>query len=655
MSAEDAVCSLAGAPSSWCAAQTTAAVPRTQGVKGTRRNFKVTTAHAPTTSAAHGSFEDKVDAAHGASSCSRGGDDAVSCVASSIHMTVGGAPEEAVTATPLAAQSELADEAAAVQRIVFEESVDTAAVVTPAELQRMRVEAAVGGAQPGALGKLPTPYETRLITAEVLRDWTGWEDLDLVYSTQLRVDADMMIGVDQIGAQLPRLASLKLNCSRIPRVRQLGTGYHELKYLWLNSCHVTDLGGIAACCPSLVELYLPFNHVCDLAPVMALCETLEVLDVEGNLLDDIADLRSVLSSLRKVRSLSLVGNPLTYQHQARVREAYRDLLAEEGRGAGESTATTGGIDSPVLLLAEQRPFSHVLAAFVRLLMPQLQTLDDVDIDAIIAANPFAPSPVPGSPSEVANQRRTAPFSVHVDPLSDGLAEELRLVEECIRNTDAFDPLLAAVDEANRRVYTRPSTSGSGARPRHAPRTAMGLARPSTSQWRGAPTRLCSWGVSTMEASTLTTGATLAGNATASLRRRLPESTTEALDEAHDTPSPTVPSTGNGDGSTRLNGFSHRDHSCCSASAITTPTSALGGGARIAALLADDSEEEEWEHFKSSLLRSQSAATPSYSKFLHSQYEETGEAADTQQTDDFDKELRMELTRLRMRIAKEHRE
>ncbi|CAG9572740.1 conserved hypothetical protein [Leishmania major strain Friedlin] len=724
MTADDSISSAAGVTESSSAAQSTAAVPLMHSIGRTKRHRMVSSAdtqHSLASStlplprchrtSGHGSVdaesapqrdvcfdasmacalpssagrylsdEHDEDADGAPKRCGSGSNSsrcssrgAVSYSASSIRARVAGVPEKLDMITPRAGQRAFDDSAAGAQCLVIEDSVDTGAVVSPAQLQQMKAEAAGGGVHRRASDEFSTLYESRLVTADVLRDWTGWEDLDLVLTAQLRVDADAMIGVDQIGAQLSSLSSLKLNGSRISRVRQLGIGFHALKYLWLNSCHVTDLCGIAACCPSLVELYVPFNCVRDVTPVMALSATLEVLDVEGNLLDDAADLGAVLTSLHGVRALSLLGNPLTCEYQARVRDAYRDLLVEGGRSAGANTAASDEALSPVLPPIEHKPFSHVLAAWVRLLMPQLETLNDAAIDVSVNSSCVS-FPLHSSSSEEASRRLAVPVSTHVDPLDDALAEELRLVEECARDVDAFDALLAAVDEANRHVYTRPSTSCGGAQPRLAPRTAIGVARPFTSRWSRAPVRLASCGGSTTDASVLTTGAVLAGNATASLRRRLATPSMSFNDAAQDDPSATNSSAADPAGrkgtSAQQSGICEKDSRYC-ASVTATSTSDLDEDARIAALLADDSEEEEWEHFKASLLRSQStsaasmprlgdpmstpaAAAASYHQLLYTQNDEAAATASTLQADGFEKELRTELTRLRMRIAKESRE
>ncbi|KAG5481184.1 hypothetical protein CUR178_06416 [Leishmania enriettii] len=600
------------------------------------------------------------------SSSSRG---AISYSASPIHAGDAGVSGKAGGIAPLGSQSTLSEDAADTQCLILEDSVDTATVVTSAQLLQMRAEAALGRVHRCAADEPPTSYQRRLVTADVLRDWTGWEDLELVLTAQLRVDAEAMIGVDQIGAHLPSLSSLKLHNSRISRVRQLGTGFHALKYLWLNRCHVTDLHGIAACCPSLVDLYLPFNHVRDVTPVMALSETLEVLDVEGNLLEDAAELGTVLASLHGVRALSLLGNPLTCQHQVRVRDAYRDLLAEEGLGASASTAASDNVLSSGPPQRERTPFSQVLAAWVLLLMPQLQTLNDVAADVAVSSSCTSP-PTRGFLSEESSRRLAAPTPAHVDPLDDALAEELRLVEECVRDTDAFDSLLAAVEEANQHVYMHPSTSHNGAQRRLVPTTAMGVARPFTSLWSKAPVRLGSSGRSTSNASALTTGTVIAGTVTAGLRRRLATSSAPPVDAAQEGLQGTVATAAAGptdgtDSRVPLSDICGRNSRSCAAA-----TTDLDEDARIAALLSNDSEEEEWERFKASLLRSQSAqaaaiprlaasmstmaAEPSHHQLPHTENGEAAATADARQADDFDKELRMELTRLRMRIAKEGR-
>ncbi|KAK7195663.1 hypothetical protein NESM_000496100 [Novymonas esmeraldas] len=577
------------------------------------------------------------------SACSSRG--AMSYCASSAHASATGVPEELVVVPP---RTEAAAEA---QCLVLDDSVDTAAVVTQAQLRQLKAEAALTQAPGHTRGDgLATPYHGRLISPDVLRDWTGWEDLELVLTTQLRVDADAMLGVDQMAAQLPRLCSLRLSGSRIPRVRQLGTGFHALRHLWLNSCHVTDLGGIAACCPSLVELYLPFNHVSDAAPLMALSATLEVLDMEANLLESAADVGVVLAALRGVRTLSLLGNPLTCAHQTRVRAAYHDALVESSGGPSSSSSM------------QHAPFVVVLAAWVRLLMPQLETLNDApllesggeDNGGVVDA-------------ELGPRHSALPASVHVDPLDAAVAAELRLVEACVRDADAFDPLVTAVEEANQHTYTRPSTSCNGARPRLAPTTAMGAARPSTSLWSMSSLRLGSCGDSVADASALTTGAALAGSATTSLRRR---QATPSTPPPHDG---ALRARGRA-GGTRLGTW--RDGAGLASSTATSAVSVDDDDdddARVAALLADDSEEEEWEQFKSSLLLKSSsvsstsvssrgghavaaaAVTRSLNSAVRSHDEEGAAAVGVLQADGFDKELRTELARLRMRMAKASRE
>lgn len=555
--------------------------------------------------------------------------------------------------------------ATAAQCLVLDDSVDGTAVVSPEQLRRLLDQAAAEAVEP------PSPYRRRLITAEVLRDWTGWEDLELVLTTQLRVDAEAMIGVEQVGRHLPRLSSLKLNGSRIPRIRQLGTGFHALKFLWLNSCHLGDLRGLGACCPALAELYVSFNYIADITPVMELSATLEVLDVEGNLLDDAASLGFVLASLPKVTTLALQGNPITCEHQARVRAAYAHAVAEEDVAAGNDVASATTADSATK--APER-FTDVLRAWVRCLMPNLQTLndepmqqrDDAEAEQQVLLHPSTSA----TKSSTAAPRMSSARPVHVDPLDERLAEELRLVEACVRETDPFDPLREAVEESNHLLYTRPSTSCNGARPRLTPATAMGASRPSTSARSSAATSRRLGDATPTDASTLTTGAVLAGSATTSLRRRL----------ATPTPTPLTCSlesaltSANKDGEANANFGSTLLTSTRLGDAVSAATEE-DEEARVAALLADDSEEDEWENYKLSLLLPASRTSnaevpqedeasalrvqrPSLLSLSSAAYAaeaaegaSNGGAALTAEEDGFDTELKSEWRRLRLRMAK----
>ena len=575
------------------------------------------------------------------------------------------APTAAAAAA--AAAADAADASTGVQCLVLDDSVDSAAVVPPDQLQCL-VDRTGGCAE-----EPPTPYQRRLITAEVLRDWTGWEDLELVLATQLRVDAEAMIGVDQIGHHLTRLSSLKLNGSRIPRLRQLGTGFHALKYLWLNGCHLTDLRGLASCCPALVELYVSFNYVSDVTPVMELSATLEVLDVEGNLLDDAAALGFVLASLHKLSALSLQGNPLTCEHQTRVREAYAAMTAADGDDTSreQKNKVAAHADGAAVTAAESGYFTHVLRAWVRRLVPSLQTLNDDrmqqdsdDVDAALLSSTLNTAVTTATAARASTAR-----AVHADPLEDRLADELRLVEACVRETDPFDPLREAVEEANQLTYTRPSTSCNGARPRLAPATAMGASRPSTSA-RSSSTAMSRrlGSASATDASVLTTGAVLAGSATASLRRRLATPTP--------TPTPTLLTLSLEGAAAGTIGGDDSEAATAATGVEKTPSTRVGEltdeDARVAALLVDDSEEDEWEHYKSSLLLSSSSAAgaatattdatdahgakrPSFfSSSAATQLDDDATPAGTalsREDDGFDKELKSEWSRLRLRMAK----
>jgi hypothetical protein len=622
--------------------------------------------------------------------------DFVATVATAVMTT---ASSEGVTGTSMRTASTTSNAnttTAATQCLVLDDRVDAAAIMPTDQLQRLLERAAAEKQRESrehADDTSSTPYRCRVITAEVLRDWTGWEDLELVRATQLRVDAEAMIGVEQIGRHLPQVSSLKLNGSRIPRLRQLGTGFHALKFLWLNSCHLSDLRGLAACCPALVELYVSFNCITDVTPVVELSATLEVLDVEGNLIDDATSLGFVLSSLQKLTSLSLVGNPITCECQSYVRAAYAAALADVNVPQDREAVTTSTA-SPLSVRSQR--FTDVLRGWVRYLMPHLQTLNDEPMQlADEGTEPESLEAVTTTSGAVAATtavRVPSTRAVHVDPLDEHLAEELRLVEACVREMDPFDSLLEAVEEANQLTYTRPSTSCNGARPRLTPATAMGASRPSTSA-RSASSAAMSYRVDSLfsgdgaaaastktDASVLTTGAVLAGSAIASLRRRL----------ATPTPTPSTSSLdgaavgGNSDGepyetttaataaakvtSTRLGEHAHQS---CNGVSVAT----LGEeDARVAALLAVDSDEDEWERYKASLLLSPSvtASTSTAATAVglgaaaatvsngDSQMDAPAlkrpslfslASAAPSEDDGFDEELRSEWTRLRARMAK----
>lgn len=381
---------------------------------------------------------------------------------------------------------------------------------------------------------VPTSLKTRLVTTEVLRDWIGWEDLDLVLSAEFKVDATVMIGVDRIGSQLPLLTSLKLCGSRIPSVRLLGTGYTAVRYLWLSNCHVQDLRGIGVCTPSLVELYASFNSIRDVSPLLDLSDTLEVLDLEGNDLQEVQALQFVLSIMKHVHTLNLQGNLVTRKTQG-LSEGIQALGATPLVGAGlvdrdEDLRDFADISMESVLILRQ---------WVMTLMPNLRTFDDVPLvrEVTIEAGDGDDSKVmrPTTSRHV----RDRLSHVYVDPTDVKLSEELRLVQDCIREDNYNDLLTEAVEAPHRQLYSRPSTSCAGARLRlkSAGRKSQ-LSGGTTTQSLGSTTGGTPLGVDfecipqppdsqhrnsfpcPSATSNLTTGSIFAGSAIANLRRRL---------------------------------------------------------------------------------------------------------------------------------------
>lgn len=147
------------------------------------------------------------------------------------------------------------------------------------------------------------------LLASLLRRVLGHHRLDHVTNAELRVDVRDIVGVDRLHKVLPSLVSLRLNLSWIPSIHSLGGPYYHLKILWLHRCHLESLQGVGAQAPLLTELYVAFNHISDLSPLLGVCMTLEVLDIEGNEVGDITSLQAVLTSLRRVHTLTFQGNP----------------------------------------------------------------------------------------------------------------------------------------------------------------------------------------------------------------------------------------------------------------------------------------------------------------------------------------------------------
>uniref|UniRef100_A0A7S1WGN7 Uncharacterized protein n=1 Tax=Alexandrium catenella TaxID=2925 RepID=A0A7S1WGN7_ALECA len=181
------------------------------------------------------------------------------------------------------------------------------------------------------------------LSADVLRQCTGQEDLEQVDFVELQVDA---VGSSQrvecLGELLPNLQQLRLNQSSICTIRDLGTSLTRLRVLWLCRASVQDLGGVNAL-PVLEELYVSFNDIRELSP---LCthEALQVLDLEGNLVEDLEEVKA-LQAVASLRELNLSLNPLRREGGA-VREAVLAALPQvevlDDVPRGDAVATADG-------------------------------------------------------------------------------------------------------------------------------------------------------------------------------------------------------------------------------------------------------------------------------------------------------------------------
>ncbi|KAF8292680.1 hypothetical protein TcYC6_0113970 [Trypanosoma cruzi] len=286
-----------------------------------------------------------------------------------------------------------------------------------------------------------------VITNELLRKWTGFEDFFSVSIAEFRLDTRTLTGVDTISERMPHIQSLKLNNSYIPHVRMLGTKFMKLKRLWIGSSQVETLRGIGACAPALEELYASFNSVHDITPLLDLSETLEVVDLEGNDIRDASSLIHSLKLLRKVKYLTLQGNPVTMDPLALV----SSMDVKENEFATSS-------------------FREI----VQTLMPDLQYLDDMPVT--LNGGPEVTEASVNS-SCGGNSRRSC---THFDPLNVSLSDEYMFLQQCIREC-GFDELEAAVVEATRGVYTRPQTSCGKTRPQcSASASLQGSQRPHSS-------------------------------------------------------------------------------------------------------------------------------------------------------------------------------
>lgn len=274
------------------------------------------------------------------------------------------------------------------------------------------------------------------LTDDLLRLWTNSEDIKLIVSAELRVDAVKVTNFDSLSNRMPCLNSLKLNNSNIPQIRMLGTGFMNLKRLWIGSSHVQNLRGIASCAPILEELYASFNSIYEITPLLDLGDTLEVVDLEGNAIQKIDSLLNSLSFLKKVKYLTLDGNPVAMSSNC----CSLNTTGCEAESSG--TRSIVGFRERVLSV-----------------MPNLQYLDDIGVAVNTAATNSSSSSCHLEKKDVFtnNVNHSRQNSTHVDPLNVSLHDEYMFLQHCIREC-GFDALDAAVAEETNAVCSRPQSS-----------------------------------------------------------------------------------------------------------------------------------------------------------------------------------------------------
>ncbi|CUF73936.1 Hypothetical protein, putative [Bodo saltans] len=269
----------------------------------------------------------------------------------------------------------------------------------------------------------------RRITPEYLRNHTGVEDLHLVTSAEIVVDSRVTTAIDTIGEFMPRLVELRLSHSRIPIFRDLGTKFGELQVLYLNNAHLQELRGISVC-RKLRELYLAFNLLEQISDLGALSE-LEVLDLEANRIQSISEI-GFMSYQTSLKSLCIEGNPVCSSWDREVRED--DAALSDVR-------------------QEDMNFRQYIAAR----FPHLERIDDVPVKQ------QHQSQYSNSSSSVSASARRG---MYADPMTSDLMKELELVQSSVRqNVHMNGGLEGAIEGQNRSLYSRQSTSCSGARRR----------------------------------------------------------------------------------------------------------------------------------------------------------------------------------------------
>ena len=110
---------------------------------------------------------------------------------------------------------------------------------------------------------MPHTIATAFLPDDQLRSLARCDDLSSVTSLQFSVDTSEN-SLSDLGARLPMLIQLRLDCSNIATLRDLGTGLRGLRVLYLSRSNLRELEGFGSL-SALTELYLAFNEVSDIS------------------------------------------------------------------------------------------------------------------------------------------------------------------------------------------------------------------------------------------------------------------------------------------------------------------------------------------------------------------------------------------------------
>ena len=132
---------------------------------------------------------------------------------------------------------------------------------------------------------------------------------------------------------LPALEVLSLSRNRITEVRNLENA-PKLHTLDASFNAIASVQGIGRLCRALTALNLASNAVRSSAGLEQLIH-LEFLDLSNNLLCDFAEVNRLAGALQEMKSLYLLGNPLSCKSDYRMKvfEAFHDEMVLDGRRA----------------------------------------------------------------------------------------------------------------------------------------------------------------------------------------------------------------------------------------------------------------------------------------------------------------------------------